>query len=56
MKVWLIDKGTKGGRLQRVDDVNKVSKDDNPANIMTKTVLNNKFRHFLDLIGMCSTQ
>lgn len=39
-----------------VVDVKKVSTHDNPADMMTKAVPTNKFRHCLDLIGVCNTQ
>lgn len=37
-------------------DVKKVSTHDNPADMITKAVPTNKFRHCLDLIGVCNTQ
>lgn len=37
-------------------DVKKVSTHDNTKDMMTNTVLSNKFRHCPDLIGVCSTQ
>lgn len=39
-----------------VVDVKKVSTHDNLADMMTKAVPTNKFRHCLDLIGVCNTQ
>lgn len=39
-----------------VVDVKKVSTHDNPADMITKAVPTNKFRHCLDLIGVCNTQ
>ena len=36
--------------------VQKVSTYDNPADMMIKTVSVSKFRHCLDLVGVCSAQ
>ena len=40
---------------QGIVDVQKVSTHENPADMMTKAVPASKFRHCLDLAGICST-
>ena len=39
---------------QGIVDVQTVSTHENPADMMTKAVLASKFRHCLDLAGICS--
>lgn len=39
-----------------VVDVKQASTHDNPRDVMTKTILTNKLRHCLDLLGVSCTQ